>query len=81
MRRTDPPKDTTRRFNGGPPAEHRPSIGMAGPECLWKVRLSRYRPGDPWKYEGDPPGGANCKVPAELIGHWRTYVRELEAAG
>ena len=22
-----------------------------------------------------------CKVPAELIGHWRTYVRELEAAG
>jgi uncharacterized protein YdaU (DUF1376 family) len=81
MRRTDPPKEATRRFDGGQPAEHRPSIRMAGPECLWKVRLSGYRPGDPWKYEGDPPGGANCKVPAELIGHWRTYVRELEAAG
>jgi uncharacterized protein YdaU (DUF1376 family) len=81
MRRTDAPKEATRRFNGGPPVEHRPSIRMAGPECLWKVRLSGYRPGDPWKYEGDPPGGANCKVPAELIGHWRTYVRELEAAG
>ncbi|HEX9557578.1 MAG TPA: DUF1376 domain-containing protein [Reyranella sp.] len=81
MRRTDAPKEATRRFNGAQPAEHRPSIRMAGPACLWKVRLSGYRPGDSWKYEGDPPGGANCKVPAELIGHWRTYVRELEAAG
>jgi uncharacterized protein YdaU (DUF1376 family) len=81
MRRTDPPKEATRRFNGGQPVEHRPSIRMAGPECLWKVRLSGYRPGDPWKYEGDPPGGANCKEPGELNPHWRAYVRELEAAG
>jgi hypothetical protein len=52
---------------------------MAGPESLWKIRLTGYRPGDPWKYEGDPPGGPNCKVPPELIPHWRAWLRELEA--
>jgi hypothetical protein len=53
---------------------------MDGPDGIWRIRLSGYRPGDPWKYEGDPPGGANCKVPKELIPHWRTYLRELDEA-
>jgi hypothetical protein len=66
------------RGNGQRAAEHLPSLRMGGPDCLWKIRLSGYRPGDPWKYEGDPPGGANCKVPPELIPHWRAYLRELE---
>ena len=52
---------------------------MGGPDSLWKLRLGGYRPGEPWKYEGDPPGGPNCKVPTELIPHWRTWLRELEA--
>jgi hypothetical protein len=60
-------------------AEHLPSPRMGGPDGLWKIRLTGYRPGQPWKYEGDPPGGANCKVPSELIPHWRAYLRELEA--
>ena len=67
------------RGNGQRAAEHFPSLRMGGPDCLWKIRLSGYRPGQPWKYEGDPPGGANCKVPPELIPHWRAYLRELEA--
>lgn len=65
--------------NGAAPA-HLPSIRMGGADGLWKVRLTGYRPGQPWKYEGDPPGGPNCKVPAELISHWRAYLHELEAA-
>lgn len=87
MRRTDAPREASAWRSGGgqpgrgQPAEHRPSIRMGGPDCLWKLRLTGYRPGDPWKYEGDPPGGANCKVPAELIPHWQAYVRELEEAG
>ena len=60
---------------------HMPSIRMAGPDGLWKIRLSGYRPGQPWKYEGDPPGGPNCKVPPELIRHWRVFLRELEELG
>jgi len=69
------------RGNGGGQrvAEHLPSLRMAGPDGLWKIRLTGYRPGDPWKYEGDPPGGPHCKVPPELIPHWRAYLRELEA--
>jgi hypothetical protein len=55
------------------------SVRMGGPDGLWKLRLTGYRPGDPWKYEGDPPGGSNCKVPTKLISHWRAYLRELEA--
>ena len=68
------------RGNGSGPraAEHRPSPRMGGPDGLWKIRLTGYRPGQPWKYEGDPPGGPNCKVPSELIPHWRAYLRELE---
>lgn len=75
----DPP--TAGRGNGNGPraAEHLPSLRMSGPDGLWKIRLSAYRPGDPWKYEGDPPGGPHCKVPPELIPHWRAYLRELEA--
>jgi uncharacterized protein YdaU (DUF1376 family) len=81
MRRTDPPKEPSWRGGRAQQAgEHRPSVRMGGPDCLWKLRLTGYRPGDPWKYEGDPPGGPNCKVPAELIPHWRAYLRELEAA-
>src|SRR5260370_637246 len=57
------------------------TIRMAGPDGIWRIRLSGYRPGDPWKYEGDPPGGPNCKVPAALIPHWRAYLRELDGAG
>ena len=67
-----------RRPGSGGTAASLPSVRMSGPDGLWKIRLTRYRPGDPWKYEGDPPGGANCKVPAELIPHWRAYLRELE---
>jgi hypothetical protein len=73
----DAPAPARRQGSGGAPA-YLPSIRMAGPDGLWKIRLTGYRPGDPWKYEGDPPGGANCKVPAELIPHWRAYLRELE---
>jgi hypothetical protein len=80
MRRTDPPKEPRGRNGAGAPAtEHRVSIRMTGPESLWKIRLTGYRPGDPWKYAGDPPGGPNCKVPPELIPHWRAWLRELEA--
>ena len=66
--------------NGKAPhaAEHLPSPRMGGPDGLWKIRLSGFRPGQPWTYEGDPPGGPNCKVPPELIPHWRAYLRELE---
>ncbi len=64
---------------GGAAPAHLPFVRMGGPDGLWKMRLTGYRPGDPWKYEGDPPGGANCKVPAELIPHWRAYLRELAA--
>jgi hypothetical protein len=69
------------RGNGGGPraVEHLPSLRMGGPDGLWKIRLTGYRPGQPWKYEGDPPGGSHCKVPTELIPHWRAYLRELEA--
>jgi hypothetical protein len=68
------------RSNGkGHAPEHRSSVRMAGPDGLWKLRLTGYRPGNPWRYEGDPPGGPNCKVPPELISHWRAYLRELEA--
>jgi hypothetical protein len=69
------------RGNGGGQrvAEHLPSLRMSGPDGLWKIRLTGYRPGDPWKYEGDPPGGPHCRVPPELIPHWRAYLRELEA--
>ena len=74
----DAPAAARRPGNGAAPA-HVPSIRMYGPDGLWKIRLTGYRPGDPWKYEGDPPGGANCKVPPELIPHWRAYLRELEA--
>ena len=68
------------RGNGRGPrtAEHLPALRMGGPDSLWKMRLAGYRPGHPWKYEGDPPGGPNCKVPPELIPHWRAYLRELE---
>ena len=66
------------RGNGQRAAEHLPSPRMGGPDGLWKVRLSGFRPGQPWTYEGDPPGGANCKVPPELIPHWRAYLRELD---
>jgi uncharacterized protein YdaU (DUF1376 family) len=89
MRRTDPSaslrspsKEPASPRNGdGGTGGFRPSIRMAGPDGIWRIRLSGYRPGDPWKYEGDPPGGPNCKVPKELIPHWRTYLRELEEAG
>ena len=74
----DAPPAARRPGNGGAAASL-PSVRMSGPDGLWKIRLTGYRPGDPWKYEGDPPGGANCKVPAELIPHWRAYLRELEA--
>ena len=67
------------RGNGQRAAEHLPSPRMGGPDGLWKIRLSGFRPGQPWTYEGDPPGGPNCKVPTELIPHWRAYLRELEA--
>ena len=69
------------RGNGNGPraAEHLPSPRMGGPDGLWKIRLTGYRPGQPWKYEGDPPGGPNCEVPTELIPHWRAYLREFEA--
>jgi uncharacterized protein YdaU (DUF1376 family) len=81
MRRTDPPKELPPQRNGdGGAAGYRPTIRMAGPDGIWRIRLSGYRPGDPWKYEGDPPGGPNCKVPKELIPHWRTYLRELDEA-
>ena len=40
---------------------------MGGPDGLWKIRFTGYRPGQPWRLEGDPPGGPNCKVPSELI--------------
>ena len=73
----DAPAAPRRPGNGGAAASL-PSIRMSGPDGLWKIRLTGYRPGDPWKYDGDPPGGANCKVPAELIPHWRAYLRELE---
>ena len=73
----DAPAAPGRPGNGGAAASL-PSVRMSGPDGLWKIRLTGYRPGDPWKYEGDPPGGANCKVPAELIPHWRAYLRELE---
>ena len=91
MRRTDPSaslragpgKDPAPQRGGDRDAGggYRPTIRMAGPDGIWRIRLSGYRPGDPWKYEGDPPGGPNCKVPKELIPHWRTYLRELEEAG
>lgn len=82
MRRTDPPKELPPQRNGdGGAGGYRPTIRMAGPDGIWRIRLSGYRPGDPWKYEGDPPGGPNCKVPKELIPHWRTYLRELDEAG
>ena len=81
MRRTDPPREPRGRSGiGQPAAEHRPTIRMGGPDGLWKVRLSGYRPGDPWKYEGDPPGGPDCRVPAGLIPHWRAWLRETGAA-
>jgi hypothetical protein len=67
-----------RRPGSGGAAASLPSVRMSGPDGLWKIRLAGYRPGDPWKYEGDPPGGADCRVPAELIPHWRAYLRELE---
>ena len=73
----DAPPAARRPGNGGAAASL-PSVRMSGPDGLWKIRLTGYWPGDPWKYEGDPPGGANCKVPAELIPHWRAYLRELE---
>ena len=81
MRRTDPPKEPAHRDGDGGMGGYRPTIHMGGPNGIWRVRLSGYRPGDPWKYEGDPPGGANCRVPAELIPHWRAYLRELDGAG
>jgi hypothetical protein len=74
----DPPAAARRPGNGAAPA-HLPSVRMGGPDGLWKIRLTGYRPGQPWTYDGDPPGGANCKVPPELIPHWRAYLRELEA--
>ena len=73
------PRHSSGSGNSARAAGHVPSVRMAGPDGLWKIRLSGYRPGDPWKYEGDPPGGPNCKVPPELIPHWRAYLRELEA--
>ena len=80
MRRTDPPKEAQPQRNGDSgTGGYRPTIRMAGPDGIWRIRLSGYRPGDPWKYEGDPPGGPHCKVPPELIPHWRAYLRELEA--
>ena len=66
------------RGNGQRAAEHLPSPRMGGPDGLWKIRLSGFRPGQPWTHEGDPPGGPDCKVPPELIPHWRAYLRELE---
>jgi hypothetical protein len=66
--------------HGAAPAQL-PSIRMYGPDGMWKIRLMGYRPGDPWKYPGDPPGGPDCKVPPDLIRHWRTYLRELEGSG
>ena len=74
----DPPAAARRPGNAAAPA-HLPSVRMGGPDGLWKIRLTGYRPGQPWTYDGDPPGGANCKVPPELIPHWRAYLRELEA--
>ena len=82
MRRTDPSKEPPPQRNGDAgTGGYRPAIRMAGPDGIWRIRLSGYRPGDPWKYEGDPPGGPNCKVPKELIPQWRTYLRELDEAG
>jgi hypothetical protein len=75
----DAPPAVGRRPGNGTAPMHIPSVRMGGPDSLWKMRLTGYRPGDPWKYEGDPPGGANCKVPAELIPHWRAYLSELES--
>jgi hypothetical protein len=75
----DRPAGERRTGNGPRTGEHIPSIRMGGPDGIWKLRLTGYRPGQPWRYEGDPPGGANCKVPRELIPHWRAYLRELEA--
>ena len=76
MRRTDPSASLRagplpQRNGDGGTGGYRPTIRMAGPDGIWRMRLSGYRPGDPWKYEGDPPGGPNCKVPKENVhGLW-----------